>query len=103
MSNKIVSTLLGLIGAVAGGAFGYVVFDWIWGQGFYALIVPGAFVGIGCGLLARHRSAARGVICALMGLMLGFYAEWRHRPFIVNENFGYLVTHFYELTGITQV
>ncbi len=78
---SIVSNTLGLIGAAAGGVFGYVLFMWISRQGFYALIVPGGMLGLGCGLLARHPSMARGIVCGVAGLGLGLYTEWKFRPF----------------------
>src|SRR5947209_5671658 len=38
---RVISNILGLIGATAGGVFGHVLFWWIARQGFYALILPG--------------------------------------------------------------
>lgn len=103
MVNRVMSTTLGVIGAIVGGVFGFVLFFWIIRQGFYALVLPGASVGLGCGLLARHRSTARGVACAIAALVLGLYTEWRYETFPVDDRFSYLVTHFYELRPITLV
>jgi hypothetical protein len=102
MVNRFVSTTLGVIGGIVGGITGYVLFFWIIKQGFYALVLPGASVGLGCGLLARHRSVPRGIVCAVAGLVLGLYTEWAYLPFVANTSFPYLAFHFYDLKWLTQ-
>jgi hypothetical protein len=103
MIYRVMSTTLGVIGGIVGGVFGFVLFFWIVKQGFYALVLPGASIGLGCGLLARHRSAIRGVACAIAALLLGLYTEWRYETFPVDDRFSYLVTHFYDLPPLTLV
>ena len=51
MSRYLISNVLGLVGAIAGGVLGFYTFRWLLGQGFYGLIIPGAFLGLGCSLL----------------------------------------------------
>jgi len=75
---------LGLVGAVAGGVLGYFVFSWMIRQGFYALALPGFAVGLGCGLLSGGRSRGLGLVCGVLGIMLGLITEWRHAPFIAD-------------------
>jgi hypothetical protein len=58
---------------------------------------------MGCGLLARHQSIARGIACAIGALGLGLYTEWKFKPFVANDQFPYLVTHFYDLQKITLI
>ena len=41
--------MLGLAGAIAGGVAGYYLFFLIAGMGFYAIMLPGVFLGWGCG------------------------------------------------------
>ena len=65
--ERVVSASLGLAGAVAGGAIGYFVFMWMARQGFYAMILPGALLGLGCGLASRRRSAVLGIACGATG------------------------------------
>ncbi len=72
-----------LIGAVAGALVGYFAFRWIARQGFYALVLPGGLLGIGAGLF-RNKSNVLCIACGLMGLALGFLAEWQFAPFIKN-------------------
>ena len=58
-------------------------------------------LGLGCGLLARHPSPARGVVCALAALGLGLYTEWRHFPFMVDGSLGHFLTHLSQLKPVT--
>jgi hypothetical protein len=99
--SPVVSNILGLIAAVAGGVIGYFAFFWIARYGFYAMIVPGGLLGLGCGLLAAHRSQARGVVCGIAALALGFYTEWVFRPWVADESLGYFIGHIHQLTPIT--
>ncbi|MCA1685150.1 MAG: hypothetical protein LC745_04035 [Planctomycetia bacterium] len=98
---RIISNVLGLIGAAAGGVFGHVLFQWIARQGFYALIVPGGMLGLGCGLLARHPSWPRGVVCGLSAVVLGFYSEWSNWPFNADDRFSYFLAHVSDLKPVT--
>ena len=100
---RIISNVLGLTGAAAGGVFGHVLFQWIVRQGFYALIVPGGMLGLGCGLLARHPSKVRGIVCGLAALGLGIYSEWTCFPFVANGSFSYFLAHISELKPLTFV
>ena len=68
---------LGMVGAAIGGALGVLGYNWMLDRGFYALILPGAGLGLGCCLLARHRSWPRGLICGLAGLALGLFTIWQ--------------------------
>src|SRR5262249_3394164 len=71
-----VSNVLGLIGAALGGVAGFYAYRWILNQGFIGGMIPGAFLGFGCSLLARHPSFARGVVCGVAGLILGLFTDW---------------------------
>jgi hypothetical protein len=99
----IVSNLLGAIGAAIGGTLGYFVFFWIMDQGFYALILPGAFLGLGCSLLASHPSTARGAVCAAAAVLLGLFTEWKWAPFRDDGSFSYALTHLYKLRPLTII
>src|SRR5687767_140920 len=68
------SPVLVLIGAAAGGAAGYALFWYARQWGFYAIVLPGALLGIGAGL-ARNRSVAMALICGLLALGLGLFTE----------------------------
>jgi hypothetical protein len=71
MPRHVVSNFLGLVGAVLGGALGFFVTRFARDHGFYAMVVPGGFIGLGCGLLAQHRSPIRGLVCGVLALVLG--------------------------------
>ena len=99
----IAAWLLGLAGGVGGGVLGYLLFMWIAGQGFYAIVLPGALVGIGCGTLSRRKSTGLGIACAALGLAAGIFAEWRFAPFAADERLSYFLTHFHKNSGVTLV
>ena len=95
--------LLGLLGAALGGVVGSIGFLWIAKQGFYALALPGALMGLGCSLLARHRPMALAVTCGVLALAVGVYCEWRFAPFIKDSSLGFFLTHLHELRPITMI
>jgi len=94
------AVLLTFAGAAAGGALGYLAFSWVLGQGFYALVLPGALLGLGAGL-APNRSVAVAVVCGLAALAIGVVTEYHFRPFIADERFSYFVAHLHDLTPVT--
>jgi hypothetical protein len=101
--THVVSHVLGLIGGLVGGYVGYHLFFWITHQGFYALVLPGALLGLGCGALARHRSAARGAVCAVAALGLGMYTDWAFEPFRKDQSLSYYLGHLHQLTPVTML
>lgn len=94
---------LGLIGAVIGGAVGYFAFFWIARQGFYALILPPALLGLTAGICARRRSTPLAVVCGFAGLALGLLTEWRFAPFAADGSLLYFMTHIHTLKPLTMV
>ncbi len=90
MTRLLISNLLGLIGAAIGGVVGFYTFGWLSAYGFFGWAIPGAFLGLGCGLLAQHRSWARGIVCAVAGLVLSFVAEWYYHPFLEDGSFSFM-------------
>ena len=101
--DRIVSNVLGLVGGAVGGIVGFYLFGWIVRQGFYALIIPGAALGFGCAMLARHASTARGVVCGLAGAALGLLAEATYFPFRVDSQLSYFFAHLGELRPMTWI
>ncbi len=99
--GRIVSNSLGLIGGAAGGVFGYVLFQWLLRQGLYGLILPGGMLGLGCGLLARHESRARGIVCGLAAVLIGLFTEFSFFKFNADPSFGYFLTHLGSLKPVT--
>jgi len=92
---------LGLLGAAGGGALGTWLFLAIAREGFYALVLPGALIGLGCGLLARRKSQALGIVCGLLGLAAGILSEWLFAPFIRDKSLPYFLAHLHELRVFT--
>ena len=101
--SAVVVTLLGLMGAAIGGVAGYFAFQWVLSQGLYALILPGAAIGLGCRLLSRQFSRFNGVMCAVLAIGLAFYIEWRFFPFLKDPSLEYFIAHIHQLRGMTQL
>lgn len=92
---------LGLLGAAVGGCLGYFAFFWITRQGFYALLVPPALLGLIAGLCARRKSTPLGLMCGILGLALGLFTEWRFAPFSADDSLAYFITHIHDLKPFT--
>ena len=91
-----------LLGALLGGLLGYHAFFWAFKQGFYAMILPGALLGLGASF-ARCRHRAIPIVCALGALWLGLFTEWRGRPFLADGSWSYFVSHLGKLKPMTWV
>jgi hypothetical protein len=103
MPRHLISNLLGLVGAIVGGVLGFYTFGWLVGHGFYGLMIPGAFLGLGCGLSAQHPSLPRGILCGVAAVFLALFTEWwyfTHAAF-EDSSFSYLLTHFTSLGSVT--
>jgi len=96
------SALLVLIGAAAGGAAGFALFSYALQAGFYAIVLPGALLGIGAGL-ARNRSALMAVVCGVLAIALGLFTEWWFHPFVRDGGIGFFVAHIHDLPPITLI
>jgi len=93
---------LALAAGVAGGVLGHLAFLWIARQGFYALVLPGALVGIGAGWL-KPKSTLVCVVCGLLALAVGLFSEWRFAPFQKDESLGYFLAHVQQLSPLTLI
>jgi len=103
MGSDRIGTALGVVGAVVGGVLGCLLFLAIAKQGFYAIVLPGALVGFGCGGLSGRKSTSLGVLCGAIGLLAGVLAEWRFAPFIKDKSLSVFLTHLHDLSGVTLV
>jgi hypothetical protein len=92
MRSILISNMLGLVGAIIGGVLGFYTFRWLVGHGFYGLAIPGAFLGLGCSLMARHSSIPRGIACGVGALVLSLYSETTIL-LAPNDNITYVITH----------
>jgi hypothetical protein len=103
MKDWIFNLVPGLIGGVIGGIVGYALYKWGLGHSLKAGVIPGAFVGLGSGLLSARSSQVRGVICGLGALALGIYAEWANAPFRADDSLGYFLAHVHQLNPIVLI
>lgn len=87
-------------GAVLGGSIGYFAFGWLISQGFYGLVLPGGLMGLGAGWTScRWRWPS--VLCGLLALALGLFAEWQFSPFRADDSFSYFLGHVHQLKPVT--
>ncbi|MGP0063794.1 MAG: hypothetical protein ACLQGP_09375 [Isosphaeraceae bacterium] len=101
MARLLISNLLGLVGAIIGGVLGFYTFAWLEDKGFYGLAIPGAFLGLGCGMLAQHDSIPRGLLCGAGALGLSLFTEWKFHHFLVDDSFSYMMNHISEKGPVT--
>jgi hypothetical protein len=92
---------LSVLGAVLGGAVGYFGFMWAARYGFYAMVLPGALLGVGSGWLGRDRCILRAMFCGALAVGLGLFCEWRAHPFTRDQGLGYFLEHIGNLTPVT--
>ncbi len=97
--------LRGLVGALLGAVVGYFAFALVVRFGFVIVALPGALVGIGCGLATGRRSPPAGVLAGIIALALSIFIEWKffHFPVMADDSFGYFIRHLHETPSQTQV
>lgn len=98
-----IDMLLGMVGAIVGAVLGYFLVFVIAREGFYAIILPGVLLGLGCGALSGRKSVALGIICAVMGLAVGIYTQWRFAPFIKDKSFSFYLSHLLDVNRVFQL
>jgi hypothetical protein len=101
IQNASLELALAVAFGVIGGAVGHFLFLWIIRQGYSALVLPGALVGIGAGIIMKARSVPLMVICGFIGLFAGIFSEWRGFPFRADQSFPYFLRHLQDLSPIT--
>lgn len=97
------SFVLGILGAIVGGAIGHFAFVWIVGQGFYALLLPGAALGLGFSIGSRGGSFHGALLCGIAAVPLAMFSEWTAFPFVKDDGFLFFVTHVHQLQPITLI
>lgn len=103
MNTMVGFAVRGVIGAIVGGIVGTIVFVWLARQGLYALVLPGAMLGLGCAILLKRGSNIAGILCGLAALPLGLFCEWKILPFVKDPSLSYFVTHLHDLRPVTWI
>ena len=102
-THAIRDVALGAVGGLLGGCLGFFGFSLIAREGFYAIALPGALVGLGCGCLSGRKSLFLSILCAVLGLLVGIVVEWRFAPFAKDEGFSFFLLHLHKLSRVTQI
>ncbi|MHC4168206.1 MAG: hypothetical protein ACYSWQ_14715 [Planctomycetota bacterium] len=103
VTHAIRDIALGGVGGLFGGCLGIFLFSLIAKEGFYAIALPGALVGLGCGCLSGRKSLFLGILCAVLGLLVGIVTEWRFAPFVKDDSFSFFLLHLHKLARVTQI
>ena len=77
LGSKVSAWFRGLIGAAIGGTIGWFVYFLLLDYGLDGLMIPGALVGLGFGLLSKRAFLSAGFLCAILGLGLMLCCEWK--------------------------
>jgi hypothetical protein len=101
MPGKLMNLVLGLIGAAVGAVLGYFAFAWILYYHFYGLILPGAFMGLGAGLLGRRPSRLRGIVVGLAAVPFSLFCHWSQVKFVNDPSLKFFVAHLGDLGPVT--
>jgi hypothetical protein len=101
VSRHIKPLLLATLGAAVGGAAGVLLFRWLYYyQAILMPLLPGAGLGFGCSFCARRKSSLRGVLCGILGVVLGLVAEW---SIGLDKDIVFFVTHIHKLGTLELV
>jgi len=92
-----ISWAKGIFGALLGAVAGWFIHNWAYSQGFYALALPGATVGLGFAALSRRPMIVGGVFCAVVSFFLMAACEWNNSPFTDDNSFTYFLTNIHQV------
>ena len=102
VSNRL-NIVLGVIGACLGSVVGFIGYRWLLSQGFYAIALPGFFIGVFAGAFLRRRSKIVEILCILLALIMGLFCEWYFSPFSSDKSLTYFISHLHLLKSITWI
>ena len=98
---EFIAHIRGVLGLVVGGIAGFYLFQWLVSQGYFALAIPGALMGLACGYASRIYSLVLAVTCGVSAAVLLVIVEWK--VFYANNSFVFFLTHLHQLDGVTLV
>ncbi len=102
MARTAMGVVLSVLGATVGVALGIAASMWLKSQGYYAMILPGALLGLGANLASPRRSQVRGVFLGIAGLLVGMLAEWRLFP-VGDRSLGFFLGHLADQPMVTKL
>ncbi len=100
-SDGTINVVRGLVGAGLGGAAGYFLFGWLLKRGYYAPMLPGALLGLGCGIFVQRRNMPLAIVCGVVALGLGVFTRWKHDAGPAGNDFGLFITQLNRLPTVT--
>lgn len=97
----LIPILRGIGGAIFGAFLGYLLAKWCGEFGYKAMVIPGAFLGLGFGLASQYRNLICGIVCGVAGLAWGVTSEWLIFPFVADGSFTFFLQHLGDLSPPT--
>lgn len=95
--------LRGLVGILLGAAVGGLVVWLAARYSLYAMVFPGAAIGIGCSWASKTRSVALATISGIAAVTFSLFLEGYLFPFIADSSFGYFIAHLHQLSPATWI
>ena len=102
-NNRRPRYLRAVIGSFAGAFLGYLGFAMLTKIGVYAMVVPGAMTGLGCGAQSGTKSIPLGLYAAALAFIVSVLIEWHFFPFVADESLPYFVSNLDGLSRLTKV
>lgn len=94
---------MAVVGILGGAVLGSIAFHFAFSAGFYAMVLPGALIGLGCGAQSKAASLPLGIVAALAALSIGVLLEWRYFPFRKDGSLTYFLQNLNDLKTGTWV
>jgi len=85
MLNKVTARILGLAGALIGGAIGYWCVGLLARQGIHAIVLPAALPGVIAGVISKERSIGWALLYAIIGVVAALVTECRFSRVLKNS------------------
>jgi len=93
--------IMASVGIAGGALLGCLAFHFAIQAGFYAMVAPGALIGLACGAQSKAESHLLGLVAAIVGVATGLLLEWHYFPFLKDDSLGYFLAHLTDLKGGT--
>ena len=93
-------TILALVGAAIGGTLGFFATAWVLQNGYYTVLLPAAFAGLGT-LLGRVKGISIPLALAAAAFCFTYFTQWRY--FKPHYSFSEFIQEIQLLRPLTHV
>lgn len=99
-STTAANWLRAMSGAIIGAGLGYLAFNFMANNGLYAMVLPGALVGLVAGRVSGAYSNAIGAACAVIGTLTSVLIEWNFAPFVADDSLSYFISRVHRISPV---